>query len=132
MRKEILCLVIVVLMVLGLSSQGFCMANRPPASKKPTPKQTESILKVTGMISGYDRTKSTITIAPTNGPLITVEIDKASKLSKAGKLIKMADIKTGDVAIVVYEAKGWKKIARTLMVQEKIATKAATIEKKKK
>ncbi|MBU4251376.1 MAG: hypothetical protein KJ647_00100 [Candidatus Omnitrophica bacterium] len=132
MRKEILCLAIVALMVLGLSSQGFCMANRPPASKKPTPKQAESIQKVSGMVSGYDRAKSTISIAPTNGSLITVEIDKASKISKAGKWIKMTDIKTGDVVSVAYETKGWKKIARTLIVQEKAATKAAIPEKKKK
>ena len=59
-------------MVLGLSSQGFCMARRPPASKKPTLKQAESIQKVSGMVSGYDRAKSTISIAPTNGSLITV------------------------------------------------------------
>lgn len=132
MRKDILCLAIVALIVLGLSSQGFCMANRPPASKKPTPKQTESFQKVSGMISGYDRTKSTITIAPTNGSLITVEIDKASRISKAVKWIKMTDIKTGDVVSVVYETKGGKKIAKTVIVQEKVSPKAAIPEKKKR
>jgi len=119
-------------MVLGLSSQGFCMANRPPASKKSTPKQAESIQKVSGMISGYDRMKSTITIAPTNGSLITVEIDKTTKISKSGKWIKMTDIRTGDVVSVVYETKGWKKIAKTVIVQEKVAPKVAIPEKKKK
>jgi len=132
MRKEILCLAIVVLMVLGLSSQSFCMANRPPASKKPITKQTESIQKVSGMISGYDRTKSTVTIAPTNGSLITVEIDKATKISKSGKLIKMVDIRTGDVVSVVYETKGGKKIAKTVIVQEKVSPKVAIPEKKKR
>ena len=132
MRKEILCLAIVALMVLGLSSQGFCMANRPPASKKPTPKQAESIQKISGMISGYDRARSTITIAPTNGSLITVEIDKATKISKSGKWIKMIDIRTGNVVSVVFETKGEKKIARTIIVQEKATTKAAIPEKKKR
>ncbi|MDP3041668.1 MAG: hypothetical protein Q8N62_02905 [Candidatus Omnitrophota bacterium] len=132
MRKEISCLAIVTLLVLGLSGQGFCMARRPPDPKKSTPKQAESIQKVSGMISGYDWTRSTITVVPTNGALITAEIDKTSKISKAGKLIKMADIKTGDVVSVAYETKGWKKIARKIIVQEKVAAKAATTEKKKK
>jgi len=132
MRKDILCLTIVALLVLGLSSQGFCMANRPPASKKPTSKQAESIQKISGMISGYDRARSTITIAPTNGSLITVEIDKATKISKSGKWIKMIDIRTGDVVSAIYETKGVKKIAKTVIVQEKVSPKAAIPEKKKR
>ena len=132
MRKRIFCVAIVALIVSGLSNQGFCMANRPPVSKKPTPKQAESIQKVLGMISGYDRMKSTITIAPTNGSLITVEIDKTTKISKSGKWIKMTDIRTGDVVSVVYETKGGKKIAKTVIAQEKVSPKVAIPEKKKR
>ena len=132
MRKRIFCVAIVALIVLGLSSQGFCMANRPPASKKSTSKQVEPIQKISGKVSGYDRMKSTITIAPTNGSLIIVEIDKTTKISKSGKWIKMIDIRTGNVVSVVFETKGEKKIARTIIVQEKAATKAAIPEKKKR
>lgn len=132
MRKRILCVTIVALIVLGLSSQGFCMANRPPAPKKPVPKQAESIQKISGKVSGCDRMNSTITIAPISGSSITIEINKAAKISKSGKWIKMVDIKTGDAVNADYETKGGKKIAKTIIVQEKVATKAAIPEKKKR
>jgi len=132
MRIRIFCLVIVALLVLGLISHGFCMANRPPASKKPTSKQVEPIQKISGKVSGYSWSNSTITIAPINGTAITIEIDKATKISKSGKWIKMIDVKTGDAVNADYETKGGKKIARTIIVQEKVTIKTAIPEKKKK
>ena len=132
MRKRIFCLAIVALLVLGLSSQGFCMANRPPASKKFTSKQAEPIQKILGKVSGYSWSNSTITIAPISGASITIEIDKATKISKSGKWIKMSDIKTGDMITASYEIKGGKKIARTIVVQEKVSPKVAIPEKKKR
>ena len=132
MRKEILCLAIVALMVLGLSSQGFCMANRPPASKKSTSKQAEPIQKISGKVSGYDRVNSTITITTVSGSSVTVEINKVTKISKSGKWIKMTEIKTGDTVATDYEIKGSKRIARIIAVQEKVSPKVAIPEKKKR
>jgi len=132
MKKRISCVAIVALIVLGLSSQGFCMANRPPASKKSTSKQVELIQKISGKVSGCDQLNSTVTITTVSGTSITVKIDKATKISKLGNWIKMTDIKTGDVANADYETKGGKKIARVIIVQERVTTKAAIPEKKKK
>jgi len=132
MRKRIFCVAIVALIVLGLSSQGFCMANRPPASKKSTSKQVEPIQKISGKVSGYDQLNSRITITTVSGTLITVKIDKATNISKSGKWIKMSGIKMANVVTVDYETKGGDKIARTIIVQEKTATKAAIPEKKKR
>lgn len=119
MRKRTLYLVIIALLTLGLSSQGFCMAGRPRDTKKAASKQMESVQKISGKVSGYSWANSTITITTTSGTSITVEIDKASKLSKAGKWIKMTDIKTADMVSVDYEIKGSKKIARIIVVKEK-------------
>ncbi|MBI5050557.1 MAG: hypothetical protein HZC11_06760 [Nitrospirae bacterium] len=132
MRKRIFCLAIVALLMLGLTSQGFCMANRPPASKKSTSKQVEPIQKISGKVSGYSWTNSTITITTVSGTSITVEIDKVTKISKSGKWIKMADIKTGDAVNADYETKGGKRVARTIVVQEKVSPKVTIPEKKKR
>jgi len=119
MGKKIFCLASIALLVLGLNNQGFCMASRPRDTKKSTTKQIESVQKISGRVSGYSWANSTITIITTSGVSITVEIDKASKLSKAGKWIKMTDIKTADMVNIDYEIKGGRKIARTIVVQEK-------------
>jgi hypothetical protein len=132
MKKTIFCLAIVTLLMLGLSSQGFCMSNRPPAPKKSTTKQVEPILRISGKVVGYNWTSSIITISPMNGTSITIEIDKVTNISKTGKLIKMVDIKTGDMVIVDYEIKGGKKIAKVIVVQEKVSPKGAIPEKKKR
>jgi len=132
MRIRIFCLVIIALLVLGLSSQGFCMANRPRDSKKSASKQVEPIQKISGKVSGYSWSNSTITITTVSGTSVTAEIDKATKISKSGKSIKMTDIKTGDVVNADYEIKGGKKIARIIVVQEKVSSKVAIPEKKKK
>jgi len=95
------------------------MAGRPRDTKKAASKQMESVQKISGKVSGYSWANSTITITTTSGTSITVEIDKASKLSKAGKWIKMTDIKTADMVSVDYEIKGSKKIARIIVVKEK-------------
>jgi len=132
MKIRIFCLAIVALLVLGLISQGFCMANRPPASKKSTSKQVEPIQKISGKISGYSWTNSTITITTVSGASITVEIDEVTKISKSGKWIKMTDIKTGDMVTADYKIKGGKNTARTIVVQEKVSPKVAIPEKKKR
>jgi len=132
MRKRIFYVAIVALIVLGLNSQGFCMANRPPAPKKSISKQAEPIQKISGRVSDCDQLNSTVVITIVSGAPVTVKIDKATKISKLGNLIKIADIKTGDVVNADYEMKGGKKIAKTIIVQEKVATKAAIPEKKKR
>jgi len=132
MRKRIFCVAIVALIVLGLSSQGFCMANRPPASKKSTSKQAEPIQKISGKVFGYDRANSTITITTVSGSSVTIEINKVTKISKSGKWIKMTEIKTGDTVATDYEIKGSKRIARIIAVQEKVPPNAAIPERKKR
>jgi len=132
MRKRIFCVAIVALITLGLSSQGFCMANRPPDPKKSTSKQVEPVQKISGKVSGYDQLNSRITITTVSGPSVTVEINKETKISKSGKWIKMAEIKTGDKVTTDYEIKGSKRIARIIAVQEKVLPKAAISEKKKR
>lgn len=132
MRTSVFCLATAALVGLGVCNQGFCMADRPPASKKSTSKQVEPIRKIFGKFSGYNRTNSTITIVSTGGVSIIVEIDKSTRISKSGKMIKMADVKMGDMIIVDYETKGGKKMAEAIIVQEKAASQVVIPDKRKR
>lgn len=118
MRTRAVYLLVVALLVLGLTEQGFCMAKRPRASKNTPVKQVELVQKVTGKVSGYVWSASQLTIAPPNGISITIEIDKATKILKSGNPLKMIDIKVGDAVTADYEVIGGKKIGKTIIIQE--------------
>lgn len=106
------------------------MAKRPAAKKKSSAKPTAVVSKIEGKVTAYSWQASTITISTSSGTSLTVGIDKNTRISKAGKTIKMTDIKMGDFVTIDYELKSGRKIAKSIIVQSK--TVPATVKEKKK
>lgn len=131
MKRKIFISLLVIFLVTGLVSQAFSMAKRPAAKKKTSAKPTAVVSKIDGKVTGYSWQVSTITISTSSGTSLTIDIDKNTRISKAGKTIKMTDIKSGDAVTVDYESKGSKKIAKSIIVRTKTVP-AAVKEKKKR
>lgn len=130
MKRKIFISLLVIFLVTGIVSQAFSMAKRPAAKKKSSAKPTVAISKVEGRVTGYSWQASTITISTSSGTSLTIDIDKNTRISKAGKTVKMTDIKRDDSVTADYELKSGRKIAKSIIVQSK--TVPTTVKEKKK
>lgn len=119
--KKIIFVLIFATIVSGVIfvSHPYAMERRPAASKSPDKKTAPAVLKITGKVSGYSWSNSTITISPSSGSAITVSTDKNTAITKAGKIVKLTDIKSGDVVTVAYEAKRGVNVAKSIAVDAK-------------
>ncbi|MDP2938167.1 MAG: hypothetical protein Q8N72_02845 [Candidatus Omnitrophota bacterium] len=117
MKKITLVLVLVAVAI--FSNQAFSMEKRPAAKKTAATKTTQEILKITGRVTGYNWSNSTITVSASYGNPLVITIDKNTVISKAKKTLKMADIKSGDYVTVTYEAKKGTNIAKSIIVEDR-------------
>ncbi len=117
MKKITLVLVLVAVAV--LTNQAFSMEKKPAAKKTTTAKTTPETLKITGRVTDYNWLNSTFTVSASYGNSLVISIDKNTAISKAGKTLKMADIKNGDYVIVAYETKNGTNIAKSIVVEDR-------------
>jgi len=115
MKKVIFAVILAIAASIFFVSQPYAMERRPAASKKAAP----TILKAAGKVSGYSWSNSTITISSSSGSTVTVSADKDTSIRKAGKVIKLMDIKSGDTVTVTYEVKKGMNVAKSIVVEAK-------------
>jgi len=118
MKKITLILVLVAVAV--FTNQAFSMEKRPVV-KKTTTKAAPEVLQISGKVSGYNWSNSTITVSANSGSSLVISADKNTSISKAKKYIKLTDIKNGDIVAVTYESKRGVNTAKWIIVQEKVA-----------
>jgi hypothetical protein len=116
MKKITLVLVLVAIAV--FTNQAFSMEKRPAAKKTAAAKTTPKTLKMTGRVTAYNWSNSTITVSASYGNPLVISIDKNTVISKAKKVLKMNDIKKGDYVTVSYEAKKGSNIAKSIIVED--------------
>ncbi len=109
----------VVICVLAFVSPGFSMGQRPSAKKTSTTKITQEAPKIAGRVTGYNWSKSTITVLASYGNSFVISIDKNTVISKAKKTFKMNDIKNGDYVTVSYGVKKGVNIAKSIIVEDR-------------
>lgn len=119
MKKNIIVLVIAIIALIISSTQVFSMEKRPSSKKAVSPKTTPEPSKVTGKVTGYNWSNSTITVSTGAGSSLVISIDKNTSISKARKYIKLTDIKNGDYVTVTYETKKGTNIAKSIIAEEK-------------
>lgn len=117
MKKIILVLVLVAITV--FTNQAFSMEKRPAAKKKTTAKTVSEVLKITGKVSGYNWSNSTITVSASPGSSVVISVDKNTSISKARNYIKLTDIKSGDYVKVTYGVKKGMNIAKSIIVEDR-------------
>ena len=118
MRKTIF-VSAVVICVLAFVSPAFSMGQRPPAKKTSNTKITQEAPKIAGRVTGYNWSKSTITVSASYRDPVVMTIDKNTVISKAKKVLKMNDIKSGDYVTVSYEVKKGVNIAKSIIVEDR-------------
>jgi hypothetical protein len=118
MRKTIF-VAAVVIWVLAFVSPAFSMVLRPPAKKTSAAKITREALKISGRVTGYNWTKSTITVLTSYKNTFIISIDKKTVITKAKKTLKMNDIKNGDYVTVLYEVKKAVNIAKSIIIEDR-------------
>ena len=87
MKKITLVLVLVAVAI--FSNQAFSMEKRPATKKAATTKTTPDVLKITGKVTGYSWSNSTITVSTGAGSSLVISIDKSTSISKTKKAIKI-------------------------------------------
>jgi uncharacterized alpha/beta hydrolase family protein len=131
MKKNILAVVLVIAVSAMLFvSQTYAMERKPAASKSREKKAAPTILKATGKVTGYNWSNSTITISLSSGSAITISADKDTSIRKAGKAIKLTDIRSGDTVMVTYEVKRGVNVAKSIVIEVKSVPKAAKTKKR--
>ena len=120
MKKITLILVLVAVAV--FTNQAFSMEKRPVV-KKTTTKAAPEVLQISGKVSGYNWSNSTITVSANSGSSLVISADKNTSISKTRKYIKLTDIKKEDIVAVTYESKKGVNIAKSIIVQEKATIK---------
>lgn len=118
MKKNIFKLILIFSAVAIFASCASSTGKGLPAKKAATGKTTSEIPKITGKVTGYNWSNSTITISSA-GTSLTIVSDKNTLVSKGGKNIKLTDIKSGDIITVTYESKKGVNTAKSIIVQEK-------------
>ena len=118
MKKNIFKLILIFTVVAIFASCASSTGKGLPAKKAATGKTTSEIPKITGKVTGYNWSNSTITIFSA-GTSLTIVSDKNTLISKGGKNIKLTDIKSGDIVTVTYESKKGVNTAKSIIVQEK-------------
>lgn len=118
MKKNIFKLILIFSAVAIFASCASSTGKGLPAKKAATGKTTSEIPKITGKVTGYNWSNSTITISSA-GTSLTIVSDKNTLISKGGKNIKLTDIKSGDIVTVTYESKKGVNTAKSIIVQEK-------------
>lgn len=113
-----------------LVSHVYAMGRRPAASKSREKKVAPIILKVTGKVTGYNWSNSTITLSVGSGSAISISADKATSITKAGKAIKLTDIKSGDTVMVTYEAKRGINVAKSIVIEAKSVSDSSKTKKR--
>ena len=119
MKKNIFKLILIFTVVAIFASCASSTGNGLPAKKAATGKTISEIPKITGKLTGYNWSNSTITISASAGSSLTIVSDKNTLISKGGKNIKLTDIKSGDIVTVTYESKKGVNTAKSIIVQEK-------------
>jgi len=118
MKKNIFKLILIFSAVAIFASCASSTGKGLPAKKTATGKTTSEIPKITGKVTGYNWSNSTITISSA-GTSLTIVSDKNTLISKGGKSIKLTDIKSGDIVTVTYESKKGVNTAKSIVVQVK-------------
>lgn len=118
MKKNIFKLILIFTVVAIFASCASSTGKGLPAKKAATGKTTSEIPKITGKLTGYNWSNSTITISSA-GTSLTIVSDKNTLISKGGKNIKLTDIKSGDIVTVTYESKKGVNTAKSIVVQVK-------------
>jgi len=119
MKRIIFAVILAITVSMFFVSQSYAMERRPAASKSREKKVAPTILKASGKVSGYSWSNSTITISSNSGSTVTVSADRDTSIRKAGKAIKLTDIKSGDVVMVTYEVKRGANVAKSIVVEAK-------------
>jgi len=123
MKRVVFAVILAITASVFLVSQSYAMGQRPPASKKSEKKAVPTILKATGKVTNYSSSNSTVTISSSSGSAVTVTADKDTSIKKAGKVIKFAEIRYGDIVTVTYETKRGVNVAKSIIVEAKLAPK---------
>ena len=118
MKKNIFKLILIFSAVAIFASCASSTGKGLPAKKAATGKTTSEIPRITGKVTGYNWSNSTITISSA-GTSLTIVSDKNTLISKGGKSIKLTDIKSGDIVTVTYESKKGVNTAKSIVVQVK-------------
>lgn len=118
MKKNIFKLILIFSAVAIFASCTSSTGKGLPAKKAATGKTTSEIPRITGKVTGYNWSNSTITVSSA-GISLTIVSDKNTLISKGGKSIKLTDIKSGDIVTVTYESKKGVNTAKSIVVQVK-------------
>src|SRR3989338_3728654 len=131
MKKSIFAVVLAIAVSATLFiSQSYAMGRRSAASKSREKKAASTVLKATGKVTGYNWSNSTITISVSSGSAITISADKATSITKAGKAIKLTDIRSGDTVMVTYEAKRGINVAKSIVIEAKSVSGSSKTKKR--
>ncbi|MBU4304638.1 MAG: hypothetical protein KJ893_03285 [Candidatus Omnitrophica bacterium] len=103
----------------------------PAVTKTPAPSPLPAVSKMTGKVTACNLKNQTVTISDGAGKSVLVSVDRNSTLTKAGKNIKLTDIKNGDTVNLKYDTKNGINLARVITVQEKKVS-TAPVQKAKK
>lgn len=123
MKRVVFAVILAITATMFFVSHSYAMGQRPPASKKSEKKAAPTILKATGKVTNHSSSNSTVTISPSSGSAVTVTADKDTSIKKAGKVIKFAEIRYGDMVTVTYETKRGVNVAKSIIVEAKPAPK---------
>ena len=141
MKKMILlvALLTVVAFVSGVMAQGTkasapapakaagTVAPAPAPAKAPAPEKPAKVAKFTGMVEKVDEAAKAIVVKGKKDEK-TFAVDDKTKITKGGKEMPFADLKSGMHVSVEYKKDGDKMVAASIKAA---APKAAPAEKKK-
>jgi len=120
MRKPVgVTLGVVVVSFFILSSLVSAMGKKPPMVSKASGKVT--------VVNMKDSKRPTVTVKPTQGQAVTLQIDpKKTLIMKNDKAVSASDIRIGDILKADYEIKRGNNFAKRLFVQTPQASKPTT------
>ncbi|MFH1478563.1 MAG: hypothetical protein ABIG92_02170 [Candidatus Omnitrophota bacterium] len=122
MQKNIFLSMFIIAAVLAIALQGFSAETRAKTKGKTSTASTQETFNITGNISRINLKDSVLTISTKANTDLMFIVNKNTSISKAGKGLKITDIKNGDLIDVTYEKKGGKNIAKYIYVQNKYTT----------
>ncbi len=126
MQKNIFLSMFVIVAVLAIALDGFSAETKAETKAKTKVKtstaSTQETFNVTGNIKTVSLKDSVLTLSTKANTDLMFIVNKSTSISKAGKSLKIVDIKNGDSVDVTYEKKTGKNIAKYIYVQEKYTT----------
>jgi len=122
MQKNIFLWTFIIVAISTMAFQVFSAETRSSPKGKTPALSTPESFTVTGSITRVNLKDSALVLSTKANADLMLVVDKKTNIYKAGKSIKIIDIRNGDSVKVNYEKKGGKNIAKSINVEERYTT----------